>query len=204
VINELFMKRIINHSSGKSDLFFSPLFTFFVSQGKHFLLLAFACIILTGCFRHFYKVNSKEVADTTLVGQLKADDKYFILHCEDKVMGTQHLGLVNDQLEADLVALPKEHAHHTNPALNTKNVMKSKQQANTLKEVHLYSSTPVASDQKHIALPITAINRIDVYEMDAGATRQSHILSAIGLTAAGILIAGTLIFILTGGLAVLP
>jgi len=82
--------------------------------------------------------------------------------------------------------------------------MRSKQQANTLMEVHLYSDTVIPPNQKHIALPITAINRIDIYEMDAMATRQSHILSTVGISAAGILIIGGLILIITGGLVELP
>jgi hypothetical protein len=198
------MKRIINPAAVNKNIFFDSQFYRCLYQGRSLLLLIFAIVIFTGCFRHYYKVNSKQVADTALIEHLSTGDKYFIFHLKDKVMGTTHLNLVNDSIEADLEVLPKEHAHHLDPDLNTKNAMKSKHQANILKEVHLYSRMAIAPDQKHIALPINAINRIDIYEMDASATRQSHILSAIGFTAVGILIIGTLIFILTGGLAALP
>ena len=191
------MKRIFYNTAGKVKSDFNWL---------NILLPLFAGIALSGCFQHYYKVNSKEVADQAFIEQLKTSNKYFIIHFTDQVMGTQQLKLVNDQLEADLVALPKEHAHHTNPKLDTKNAMKSKNQATTLMEVHLYSgsNTVIPAGQTLIILPITAINRVDVYEMDAGPTRQSHILSVVGVTAAGIIIIGVLAYIITGGLVTLP
>ena len=194
------MKQIIKHRSSQSKLYFSSLNIHLLHQGKFFLLLVISGVLFTGCFRHYYKVDSKTATDAAQIEQLKTEDKYFIFHCEDKVMGTANLNLVNDQLEADLVPLPKEHAHHTKPHVDDKNVMRSKQRSNTLMEVHLYPVTPIPSTQKHITVPLTSINRIDIYEMNATATRQNHILSTVGVTAAGILIAGTLIVLLTGGL----
>jgi hypothetical protein len=198
------MKQIINQTACKAKSIFTCINIFRHRQAKNVLLLLFAGVVFSSCFRHYYKVNSKEVADTALIEQFKAANKYFIFHCDDIVMGTRNLNLVNDQLEAELVALPKDHAHHTKPHLNEKNAMRSKHQSNTLMEVHLYSSTTIPADQKHITLPIGAINRIDIYEMDESSTRQSHILSTVGLAGAGIFIIGTLVLILTGGLVELP
>lgn len=203
---KLFMKQIFNRPTGKAKSIFSWLFMFCLQPAKKILLIVLGGVALSSCFQHYYKVNSKEVVDTAVIEQLKAANKYFIFHFDEKVMGTQQLNLVNDQLEADLVALPKEHAHHTKPKLDTKNGMKAKNQANTLMEVHLYSSSnPVTSaGQTHIALPVTAINRVDVYEMDARPTRQNHILSVVGVTAASIILIGVLAYIITGGLVSLP
>lgn len=198
------MKRIINQPSDREKSISGYPFNLCKQHFKNMLLLVFICHAFTGCFRHYFKVDSKEVIDAASIEQLKAANKYFILHFEDRVMGTQQLSLVNDRLEAELVALPKEHAHHVRPNLNKKNGMKAKQQANTLMEVHLYANTAIPSTETHIAVPIKSISRIDIYEMDASATRQSHILSTVGLTTSGILIIGTLVLILTGEMVDMP
>lgn len=198
------MKRVIGDPVDLVKSIFGSIIRNCQIQTYLILLLVFSSVAFSGCFRHYYKVNSKEAGDTAIIEQLKNEHKYFILHSNDQVMGAEHLNWVNDRLEADLVALPKEHAQHTKPKLNDKNAMKAKHQSSTLTEVHLYSGTTIPSLQSHISLPKAAINRVDVYEMDESATRQSHILSTVGFSAAGIIILGVLVLIITGGLVASP
>lgn len=150
------------------------------------LSLLLAGWLLAGCFQHYYKTNTKEQVDICLMEKLKAANKYFIIHYNDKIMGTQGVRLENEQLQADLVALPKEHSYYTNPNANEPNVMKVKRQENTLLEVHVYTGETASSGQTHIALPLSDIKRIDVYQYDAEATRRNKIFSIVGVTFVGL------------------
>lgn len=142
--------------------------------------------LLAGCFQHYYQTGTQQQVDTTLMEKLKAANKYFIIHYNDKIMGTQGVRLENEQLQADLVALPKEHSYYTNPNANEPNVMKVKRQENTLMEVHVYTGETASPGQTHIALPLSAIKRIDVYQYDTQATRRNKTFSIVGVTFGGL------------------
>lgn len=159
------------------------LFTY-VHTGRMQLFFLMAVTTLTaGCFQQYYKTNTRPEADAAVIQQMKAADKYFIIHYVDKIMAAQNLSVTNEVLEADLQALPKEHARYTSPTDEDRNPMKAKYKATTLTEVHLYTDEGFNAEQMHIALPVVDINRMDIYELDAKATRESRVLSIIGVSA---------------------
>lgn len=156
------------------------------------LSLFFTALILSGCFQHYYKTNSSNTVDGALIEKLKVSNKYFIMHYGDNIKGAVQVKTTNDVLEADLVPLPKEHSFYTNPNGNEENKMKIKREFNTLMEVHVYTTTAFSSDQTHIAIPISSINRLDIYEFDPEATRQNRFMSILGLTVGTLVIASTI------------
>jgi hypothetical protein len=156
------------------------------------LPLLLASLILTGCFQHYYKTNSSSTADSALIEKLKVSNKYFIIHYGDNIKGAVQVKTTNDALEADLVHLPKEHSFYTNPKGNEENKMKIKRETPTLMEVHLYTTTTFTTDQTHITIPLSSINRLDIYEFDPEATRQNRFMSILGLTVGTLVIASTI------------
>jgi hypothetical protein len=156
------------------------------------LSLFLAALILTGCFRHYYKTNSSSTVDSALIEKLKVSNKYFIIHYGDNIKGAVQVKTTSDALEAELVPLPKEHSFYTNPNGNEENKMKIKREAHTLMEVHFYTTTTFTTDQTHIAIPLSSINRLDIYEFDPEATRQNRFMSILGLTVGTLVIALTI------------
>lgn len=70
--------------------------------------------------------------------------------------------------------------------------MKIKRETHTLIEVHLYTNTTFSTDQTHIIIPISSLNRLDIYEFDPEATRQNRFMSILGLTLGTLVIAATI------------
>ena len=160
------------------------------------LSLFLAALILTGCFQHYYKTNSNNTVDRALIEKLKVANKYFIIHYGDKIKGAVQVKTTNDVLEANLVPLPQEHSYYTHPKGNEENKMKIKRETNTLIEVHVYTNTTFSTDQTHIIIPISSINRLDIYEFDPEATRQNRFMSILGLTLGTLAIAATIAVII--------
>jgi Tfp pilus assembly protein PilE len=167
-----------------------------LQKGKIILSILLACTIGSGCFQHYYKTNTRLQVDTTFLKNLKAENKYFIVHADTVIMGMQDAKLVNQQLEATLVKLPKERVDYSHPKINEVNAVKAKHQANTFNEVHIYTGEYVSSGQTQVVLPVSTINKIDVYGPDEKTTRVSAILSIVALGVVGLLIAGLVIIAL--------
>lgn len=91
--------------------------------------------------------------------------------------------------------LPDEHYKYINPLTKRANRVDKKDKPTTLLEVHLYTSDS-SGNTNGFSLPLSSFNRIDVYNLDAKATRTSHILSAVGLA---IPIAALIVGISVGG-----
>ncbi|MDB5278023.1 MAG: hypothetical protein JWR61_2978 [Ferruginibacter sp.] len=178
----LFMKHAATSTINKITAKAIHSFVQHLPAGKSVLLLLLASALLSGCFLHYYKTNTTEQVSTTVMEKLVNTDKYFIVHFPDKIMGLQNVKLANDRLQAELVALPKEHSYYTAPVVNEANKMKAKYQQQTLVEVHLYLSAPADASHTFVTLPLSNIKRLDVYELDAKATKSNRILSIAGVT----------------------
>ena len=159
------------------------------------ILLSAVAFLTGGCFQQYSKTNTKQTADEDALRQLKTADKYFIIHYTDKIMAAQNVRVSDDKLEADLQGLSKEHAKYLAPPQDDRNVMKAKYKGTVLKEVHLYSNTVLTPGDTHIALPLTDIRRMDVYEQDQKATRENRTMSIIGVSVAAVALAITIIVI---------
>jgi len=186
-----FMKCISDHTNqGNSNLF-----KYCRQKGMLILLFIVVTMLAPGCFQQYYKTNTKQTADAAAIQQLKAADKYFIIHYTDKIMAAQNVQVVNDVFEADLLALPTTHAHYTLPKDYSRNVMKAKHQATALTEVHLYTSTAFNSEQLHTTIPLAEIKRMDVYDKDEKATKENRVTSIIGLSLATIALISVIIVV---------
>lgn len=62
-------------------------------------------------------------------------------------------------------------------------------------EVHLYTSEYVNSGNNTVSVPLAAINKIDVYEPDKGATAASYILGGLGIAAGVYLLIGIIVLL---------
>lgn len=148
---------------------------------KRILLLLLIVPAFSSCFQHYYKANSRTQTDAAQIEKLKTENKYFIVHYNDKITGTQNISLSENTLQFEATALPKEHSYYTSASPDKSNVIRIKHKAATLKEVHLYTNTAFPVNQDRVQLPLAVINRIDVYEFDEKATKRSTTWSIIGL-----------------------
>lgn len=167
---------------------------FFSPEWAMFLLVVFVHFI-TGC-QTYYKVspgsNSPEV-----IAQMQEENKYFILHEGDKVWHLRDLVLNEDQMviTGALDTLPADHQYYktTKPEHGTRY---KPSQGHPTYEVHLYIREHIEQDNSQVIVPLQAIEKVEVYDKDSGATAVSYIFGGLGIIL-GILAIVTIIAIAT-------
>ena len=183
------MKPIISTlSQHRSMILFPLLFLWKKKPGKIFLLLGLFTIILTGCFNHFFRSGTLKGIDAATIRRLQSEDKYFILHAENMTLSMKKLKVEKDHVEADLDTLDDFHAKYLHPQTDKPNLVKAKDKRFTLIEVHMYYTGRIDSAATHFSAPVSRIERIDVYEFDPKTTSTNHVLSVVGVIAAGLLV----------------
>lgn len=157
--------------------------TFFAKRGLGYLfILFFLVLLLSGCFRYFYKVNQANGLSSESVQKMKDEDKYFILH--DKT-GSWRLGnpdIIDSNLVGTLNILPSN--RHTFNRTDAKNNIRYRKPSEKyiIDEVHIYSNFQVKLDSAAV-IPLNTIDKIELYVPDKDATFASWVLAPIGTIA---------------------
>ena len=187
------MKPIINRLSGSTLFIFFPVLFFIRKKMTGKIIVFFiALTILPGCFQHYFRTATSKTIDAATIKKLQNASKYFVLHAGINVMALNNVSISNDKIEGDIAELSDSHSKYINPAINKANPVVKKDKALTLMEVHLYYTDTMPAVLTHIAIPLSALNRMDVYEFDASATNRNRLLSWLGV-GAGIAAAGLIV-----------
>src|SRR6476620_2939194 len=163
---------------------------------KKLLLLSSYIIylLITGCFQHYYKVNSSHSVTTDMLQRLKDSRKYFVLHLPDRNVGRENVKLTEDRIEGDPVLLSENHTNGLKPKLTKSNVVIKSQKDSLLMEVHLYTAAEVSKTGR-ISVAVNDINRIDLYEFDAKTTKSHRVSSIVGLVVGSAIVIGLVAFL---------
>ena len=159
-------------------------FLFLPSLRKTLIMALPVMILLSSCYKFFYKANSTSAINAATVQQLQSREKYFILHSDNKILGLTNVTVKNDSISGRLEKLSQFHSLHLSPGPGTSNSVKKIDKSYTLEEVHLYTKDNL-TDSSFYAAPLSSFNRMDVYELDKGRTNANHILSSVGVGVAG-------------------
>ncbi len=159
------------------------------------ILIICVSVFSSGCFQHYYSINSSRHIDSATLLKLVDAQKYFIVHdyYHKTEFALSNVKVKNDMLEADPKPLLSEHEAYLNPAKPNHNRYPVNFQDVVLNEVHLYSQTPL-NDSNHLSIPLKDFDRVDVYELDKKSTNHSTAGSIVGITlttaaAVGIIVA---------------
>jgi len=167
--------------------------------GKNILavILLVVTFVCTGCFQHYFRTNTQTSVDEATLKQLQNSNKYFVVHFDaNRVFGLNDVSVNGDKLEASLVVLPGEHSKYINVETDKANSLYKSDKGTALLEVHLYTNNTLGNTSS-LSLPISSIDRIDVYTFDKKRTRASSIMSGIGIAA----MAAALALIVAAGVA---
>ena len=149
---------------------------------RKIIFLFAAVTTLSGCFQHYCSTQTQTHVDETSVKSLVSQNKYFVIHSQDRIQGLESLSVSTDKLEGNIVPLPPEHSKYTNvQEHSTKNVVRRRDEKTTLSEVHLYTNAKIDSEAKQLSIPFSSVNQIDVYKFNADATRANRALSWVGI-----------------------
>ena len=156
-----------------------------IQQKLAFLLTIVLLFSLTGCFRQYYQTNSVSRADSSLLEQLKAEKKHFVLHTGSGAYELQNLKLDNEMMNAELHELSAKHEYYLNPKPDVGNLIPYREKKWALSQVHIYTAEKFDSSSK-ANLPLNQINRLDIYGPDRKDTRESTIMSIAGIALIGV------------------
>jgi hypothetical protein len=98
-------------------------------------------VFSSGCFQHYYSINSSRHIDSATLLNLINEQKYFIVHdyYHKTEFSITNLKVSDGMLEADPKPLLSEHEPYLNPAKPNHNRYPVNFQDVVLNEVHLYS-----------------------------------------------------------------
>lgn len=176
------MKPFINYRASFTPHVITPLFLFLKKSKaiKSITFLLIMIVVFTGCFQHYYRTNTQKSAEAGIIDSLRNSNKYFIVHLRYNTMGLENVAVNGDKLEGNMVVLPEEHSKHLDPKPDKSNMFEKKGKTAALLEVHLYTDSR-PDHETRLSLPLSSINRLDVYAFDEKATRKNRIFSVAGI-----------------------
>jgi len=179
-----------------------PLWHIWHKKGKFgvSVFLVLIAFISTGCFQHYYKTNTQTSVDSATLVQLQKSNKHFVVHIDSiRAVGLTNVSVDSNRLEGSFVPVPAKYEKYLAPKVEKPNVVKKSDKKTVLNEVHLYTNNTQV-DASSLSLPLSAINRIDVYTFDKQRTRESSIVSGISIGLGTIIVLIGLTFAVTFGL----
>lgn len=138
---------------------------------------------MSGCFINLYKTNRVNSADSAMIENLQNRQKVFIIHYKEGVSGIENMSVNNNMIAGTIVTPDNAHLQHLKPSKAKPNRLKKGFQEEALMEVHLYTDEK-KPDNGNLSLPLSAFNRVDVYEYNKSATTAARVLTITGIVAA--------------------
>ncbi len=145
------------------------------------VLIAFMNLV-TAC--NYYQVRTMQPAagDNAAIKGVLSQPKYFILHQGKNVWMMNNIKVNDERQEITCNTSPLLPGHNYYLTAKTPgaNRYKSKQ-GNPTYEVHIYISEYAELDDSHIMIPVSAIQKIDIYDQAVGATVASYVSTGIAI-----------------------
>ena len=154
-----------------------------------FMIIALLNLV-NGCY--YYKVTTKEHPAVTSMDEIHENGKFVILHTNDNAWHMSGISTEGDSISGYLGTL-KGHSYyktskHDSPNRYKKGLLKAPdgnyyKGSEVLDEVHIYTIYEITEGDRRASVPVKAIERIEIYDPDKGATAASFILAGIGIGA---------------------
>ncbi|HEY3371494.1 MAG TPA: hypothetical protein VGK10_11630 [Prolixibacteraceae bacterium] len=147
-----------------------------------------------GC-NSFFKVKSSKRPPSETITQLNNAKKTIIVHFDEmkwlltdvKVENDTVKGMLNEYKKAPTFkpVKPDKPNRYLTRATNNQRYL--------LNEVHLYLDEMIEPTNNRVLIPVSAINKVDIYDPDTAATVGSYFISGLGITAGTILVLAVII-----------
>ncbi len=181
------MKKIVNPDDDPCCYIGSPAYVIPWSERIRFTawLLIAAMINLNACMSYF-RVRSLPPPATQKMAEFEDQRKTFILHFANEDWYLDFPDITPDALTG--IAERKYVSTYRGPVKphgpNRYHISKGNNETYLLNEVHIYITEMTRFDDSKVAIPLSGIRKVEVYELDKGATIGSWTLGLVGFTAA--------------------
>jgi hypothetical protein len=167
-------------------LWIAPVLFIFLRKGvKIYLPLLLICVLMAGCFRHYYKIDSKDKVSPEMISILESTDKIYFVHFNNTIYSLQKMQIVGPDIEAEVEPVTDNLISKAYTRKNTSMKYKPNSEGSILLHVHLYVNNNKQSflteNSTKVIIPITSIIQMDVYDEDKKRTKTNMTFSSLGL-----------------------
>lgn len=134
--------------------------------------------LLDGCY--YYKVTPRIRPDISTLPELLEKDKRFIVHSPDTVWQFSNISIEENNLKGRISEWTDMETYLTTIPYS-KNRYKNRDRDSTLDQVHLFASSFSFLSDSTVAVPDTAISKIEIYDPATGATVASFVFGVVGV-----------------------
>ncbi len=154
-----------------------------ISRPLVWIMICSFMTMTSGCY--YFKVVRPTDQPQNILGKLQEEQKFIILHLNDKVLQLKDIKVDAEALTGVTSELTgHERSRSVRPeAANRYIKNKTVNESYLLNEVHIYVTEFSKTDANRISIPAKAIEKIEVYDKDKGATAASWIFSSLGVAA---------------------
>ena len=174
--------------------------------GKRFLkaisfITLFAFLNCTiGC-GYFYKVQTEKDISKQKISEVNKPEKFIILQDGINAWHFSNLKFIGDTLTGNLDLNLGYHMNYLSPEKPEKpNRFKKKSEPDVINEVHIYITDTIPVISVTASIPITSIQKIDIYNYDKKATKRSWVLGITLPLVGGLLVVFIVAIIASGPL----
>jgi hypothetical protein len=176
------------------------------SSGRKAVALFLILVLLQLNLSCYYYTNTIDSSPTAAkLDKLKNRPNYLIVHQSDQVYHLKNVKVDQDAqtLSGILQPLPPDHQMYrqTKPIPGSSNrykktsTVKGDASPDVINEVHFYVKNLSLNENEELIIPLSSIEKIDVYDPDTGATTASFVLGGIGIALGTILIIGIIVLL---------
>ncbi|MDT8400769.1 MAG: hypothetical protein RQ743_03665 [Bacteroidales bacterium] len=157
-----------------------------VSRLTAFCIMVSFLLMTNGCY--YFRVNRSAEPPGDILQKMESENRLIILHIDDNVWVFSGIKTEDQAITGKISGL-KGHRMYTkviddHPGPYRYKGTQYSDEREVLNEVHIYASEMETSDRVSVSIPVEAIQKIDVYDRDAGATLASWTFSILGAAAA--------------------
>ncbi len=140
-----------------------------------------------GC-GYFYKVQTEKEISKQKITEINKPEKFIILQDGINAWHFDNLKFTGDMLTGSLDYYLGYHFNYLSPKKpEGANRYKKKSEPDVINEVHIYTTDTIPIDSKTASIPITSIQKIEIYNYDKKATTRSWVLGSLAIVGAGVI-----------------
>ncbi|MFZ4401197.1 MAG: hypothetical protein ACOYO1_14255 [Bacteroidales bacterium] len=146
---------------------------------------------LFGCY--YYKVKTA-VINSSVINQAQNEEKYIILHQGSNLWHLKEI-TINDEtkeMKGSIETLAENYKIYTPTNYKGSNRYRL-HEGNPTYEVHIYISEYIEGENSQITVPLSSVNKIEIYDTAIGTTIASHVFTTIGVIVGAFVILAVII-----------
>jgi hypothetical protein len=128
-----------------------------------YIMIILILNLTSGCL--YYRVTTIKNFNSKAYKNINDPTRYVILHNKDKILHFRNITIRNDTLFGSLESVKGHDKYKTTKPTGLNRYKDS--ELYVIDELHLYSDTIVKKDKSFAAIPISKINRIEIYNPNA-------------------------------------